>query len=137
MEEHFSLSDASFAEKFRNCNLGSISFTHKAHLRLAWIYITTSGEQIAIDRICEQLKTYTASVGAEEKFNLTVTIAAIKAVNHFVKKSSALTCKQFLLEFPALTISFKDLIATHYSTDIFEEEKAKHTFMQPDLAPFS
>ncbi|MPR35120.1 hypothetical protein [Salmonirosea aquatica] len=136
MEHHFNLSDREFAQQFENCSLDPALFTHEAHLRLAWIHVTQYGVETAILNVTKQLVQYVAFLGASAKYNHTLTIASVKAVNHFINKSSADTFKDFIAEFPRLKSNFKELINTHYSGDIFNSSLAKQEFIEPDLVPF-
>jgi len=136
MEKHFELTDLEFESSFKNCTLNPEIFSHEAHLRLAWIHITKYGEEAAIQNICTQLIKFVEFAGAKGKYNQTLTIAAIKAVYHFINKSGSDTFQDFILEFPRLKYNFKDLMNIHYKVDIFNSEKAKKEFVEPDLVPF-
>ena len=136
MQSHFNLNDQQFETAFEKCTLDPVLFSHEAHLRLAWIHIDKYGEEHAIRNICRQLKNYVRFVGAEDKFNLTVTIAAIKAVNHFMKRWSGESFKDFISRWPRLKTNFKDLMSAHYTENIFVLPDAKLVFLEPDLLPF-
>ncbi|MCW3075768.1 MAG: hypothetical protein JWO32_377 [Bacteroidetes bacterium] len=136
MEPHFELSDEEFESKFRNCTISAEIFSHEAHLRLSWIHITKYGLVSAIQNICIQLKAFVDFAGEKDKYNKTLTVAAIKVVNHFIKKSNSLTFESFISEFPRLKFNFKDLMNQHYRLDIFNSVEAKIKFIEPDLMPF-
>ena len=87
-------------------------------------------------RIQQQLQNYVAALGAKDKYNTTLTIAAIRIVGHFMKKFSTKKFRDFIAAFPQLKDDFKGLIASHYSFDVFNSEKAKTEFLEPDLVPF-
>lgn len=136
MEKHFSLTDPEFLKQFADCTLDPAVFSHEAHLRLAWIHIRESGLKDAITNIRDQLKQYVKKLGAEHKYNETVTVAAVKAVDHFMRRSSSGSFAEFLTEFPRLKYSFKELLAFHYKTDVFQDERAKKSYLEPELLPF-
>ena len=136
MEKHYNLSDLEFEQQFVDCKLDPAIFSHEAHLRLAWININRYGMEQAEKNIQKQLQHFVESVGAKDKYNTTLTIAAIKAVGYFKEKSKADNFKDFIEEFPQLKNNFKALIGSHYSFDIFNSNKAKTTFLEPDLIPF-
>lgn len=136
-ELHFDLSDDVFEQKFRDGAFDPALFSHEAHLRLAWIHIHKYGEAKAIEHIGVQLPAFVERVGATGKYNLTLTVAAIKAVNHFYNRSAADNFYDFINEFPRLKYNFKELMQYHYSTDIFKSEKAKQQYMEPELLPFT
>ena len=82
------------------------------------------------------MREYVKSVGAENKYNTTLTLAAIKAVYHFILKSDANSFREFIIEFPRLKNNFRELMACHYGVDIYNSQKAKMKFLEPDLLPF-
>ena len=136
MEKYFILCDSEFEKQFINCKLNPAAFTHEAHLRLAWINIDRYGIDQAEKNIQNQLKKFVVFVGAKDKFNMTLTLAAIKAVYHFMLKSNSDNFKDFITEFPRLKSNFKELMYCHYGFDIYNSEKAKTEFLEPDLVPF-
>lgn len=136
MEKHYELSDTEFEKQFSSCTLDSNVFSHEAHLRLAWIHINKYGVDRAVENITSQLQHFVGSLGASDKYNHTVTIAAIKAVYHFVLKSSTTDFRSFISENPRLKNNFRELLSYHYSTDIFKSEKAKKDYLIPELLPF-
>lgn len=136
MENHFKLTDNEFEEKFINCSLNPSDFTHEAHLRLAWLNIDKYGIEKAEKNIQKQILNFVEFVGAKNKFNMTLTIGATKAVYHFMLKSSSNNFKDFIAEFPRLKNNFKELMAFHYGFDIYKSDRAKKEFLIPDLAPF-
>lgn len=130
------INDKEFERQFEDCTLNPEIFSHEAHLRLAWIHIKNYGIERAIDNICKQLIAYVDALGARDKYNKTLTVAAIRAVYHFMLKSKSDNFQDFIEEFPRLKFGFKDLLGFHYAVDIFKNEKAKHEYLEPDLLPF-
>ena len=136
MLSHLELSDEEFENQFENCSLSPEIFNHEAHLRLAWIHVKKYGCKQAVRNVSNQLITFTNSLGATNKFNMTLTVAAVNAVYHFFKQSNAENFPRFIAEFPRLKFNFKELMAAHYKVDIFNSETARKKFVEPDLLPF-
>jgi len=136
MERHTELSDEEFEYQFKTCSLNPTLFNHEAHLRLAWIHIRKYGLNNALENIQMQLQEFVKHAGAIDKYHKTLTIAAIQAVNHFVKTSKSNEFQEFIKEYPQLKYGFKELIESHYSTDLFNSIKAKSEFIEPDLLAF-
>ncbi|MEP5612971.1 MAG: hypothetical protein ABJP45_12020 [Cyclobacteriaceae bacterium] len=136
VKDHWSLSDSEFESQFANYKLKPGMFSHEAHIRLAYIHIEKYGLQKAEANMCHQIKGFAESLGDLEKFNKTVTIAAIKTVNHFMNKSKSENFKSFLVEFPRLFTDFKGLLRQHYGYNVFADKKAKEEYQEPDLLPF-
>ena len=136
MNNHYQLTDTDFESQFSNSTLDASLFNHEAHIRLAWIHVTKYGIDKAVKNVNTQLINYVASLGAQDKYNNTVTTAAVKAVHHFIQKSKSDNFKDFIEEFPRLKTNFKDLLSQHYSINIFNSENAKSSFLEPNLLPF-
>ncbi|MBL6445088.1 hypothetical protein JMN32_02135 [Fulvivirga sp. 29W222] len=136
MENHFDLSDAEFTDQFASCKLDPGTFSHEAHLRLAWILIDRHGIEIAIEKIQKQLQNFVDHIGARDKYNKTLTVAATKAVYHFMLKSRSSKFKSFIEEFPQLKSNFRGLMEAHYAIDIYNIPEAKTQYLEPDLLPF-
>lgn len=136
MKSHSELSDNQFIEQFKDCSLDPSLFDHEAHLRLAWIHIKNDGVEMASKKIQDQLQKFVSHVGAQNKYHATVTVAAVEAVNHFMKKSSTETFEDFIAQNPQLKSNLKELLNSHYSFDIFQSSEAQHSFLEPDVQPF-
>ncbi|OUS00975.1 hypothetical protein A9Q86_09525 [Flavobacteriales bacterium 33_180_T64] len=133
---HNELSDTEFIEQLNNCSINPKTFNHEAHLRLAWILINELAVDKAIKAIQQLLLRFVTHVGATDKYHTTVTIIAIKAVNHFMQKSKTEKFEDFIIENNILKTNFKALINCHYSIDVFTSVRAKSSFLKPDLLPF-
>ena len=133
---HSSLSDAAFEKQFADTTLPPTLFSHEAHLRLAWIHIRKYGKEQAIANVCDQIQVFDRTHGDGTMFNRTVTVAAVEAVAHFMSKSDASDFPTFIASFPRLRFHLKDLLAQHYSWNIFTDPAAKITYLEPDLLTF-
>src|SRR5690606_11376182 len=81
------LDDTEFGQQFENGTLPPALFDHLGHLRMAWIYLKSYGESGAIEKACGDIRAYARIHGDVEKFHKTLTVASIKIVNHFVKRT--------------------------------------------------
>lgn len=133
---HGELTDKEFEDQFSLGILDPKLFNHEAHVRLAWIHINRYGEQTAINNISAQIKAFAAKLGLHDKYNHTVTVAAIKVVHHFMNKSGSNSFNDFIQEFPRLKNNFRELLDTHYGIDIYHSRKAMTEYIEPDLVPF-
>ncbi len=136
MEKHFEFADVAFEKQFQSCTMNPTIFSHEAHLRLAWIHIRKHGIEKAITNICDQIQAFANANGEHNKYNVTVTIAAVRAVHHFELRSKSDTFYDFIAEFPGLKNEFTELLDSHYSLNIFKSTLAKGEYVAPDLQPF-
>ena len=136
MKSHFDLTDAEFIAQFRKATLDPAIFNHEAHLRLAWIHVRQHGVEKAVEVVTGQLKNFVGILGFKDKYHHTVTVAAVRAVNHFMTDSTTENFEEFIKEQPRLKTNFKDLLNQHYSSDIFTSKEARNKYLEPDLLPF-
>jgi len=136
MASHYELSDDEFEQQFSATTLSPVLFTHEAHVRLAWLHIKKYGAGAAIKNITAQLKRYVKALGADDKYNETLTVAAVKMVNHFYIQSHRMDFRNFIKENKRLVANFRELIQSHYSFNIFTANEAKQRYIEPDLLPF-
>ncbi|MCB0640523.1 MAG: hypothetical protein KDC44_02750 [Phaeodactylibacter sp.] len=134
---HYDWTDTEFETLFATATLDPQWFSHEAHLRLAWIHLRQYGEAQAIQNIRMQLQRFVRKVGAADKYNETLTVAAVKAVHHFMERSEADNFMDFMLEFPRLKHNFRELIGAHYGFNIYDSPLARRQFLEPDLRPFT
>jgi hypothetical protein len=135
-KSHNTYSDLEFELKFKNGELLPSDFIHEAHLRLVWIHINHYGIEKALQNIPTQLQNFVISAGAANKYNLTLTVAAIKAVYHFILKSNTDNFVSLIEENRRLKSNFKELLSGHYEFDIYNSVHAKQSYLAPDLLPF-
>lgn len=88
---HSELDDSEFMESFENGSLAPNIFSHEAHLRIGWLYIKNYGEQQAVKKACDGIKQFDELHGTGDKFHVTLTVASIKVLHHFMKKSKSST----------------------------------------------
>jgi hypothetical protein len=136
MQKHFELTDIEFEKEFSESTLDPSMFTHQAHIRLAWIHIEKYGVEIAVKNIKAQIKKYVKHLNAEDKYNETVTVAGVRAINHFMLRSESRNFADFIKENDELLDNFKGLLLTHYETNIFESEMAKQVYIEPEIQSF-
>lgn len=136
VHHHSQLTDDQFIGQLIDTTLDPALFNHEAHLRLAWYCINRYGIEEAINQVTAYLSAYVAALGATDKYNTTLTIAAVKAVYHFMQKSAFKNFSDFIASNPRLNTEFKSLLSSHYSTDIYNNPEAKVKFLEPELLPF-
>jgi len=136
MNSHHDYNDYEFEKAFKIGGFPPALFTHEAHIRLAFIHLRKYGLSIAGDNMCSQIMSFAKAAGDAGKFNKTLTIAAVKIVNHFLRKSNANKFDELTLEYPVLLADFKKLLFAHYGPDVINSEAARKHFIAPDILPF-
>ncbi len=112
-------------------------FTHKAHLRLAWIYLWRFDPGAAEREVCRQIQRFTKLHGATDKYHHTLTVAAMRMVGVYMKKQHGEGFEAMLAQFPELLDRFRELLSRHYSEEALWSREARLRYIEPDLKPFS
>lgn len=147
------LSDRQFKQQFEQLTLSPDEFSHKGHLRIAWLYLQHEPLQTALDKVCMGIRRYAESLGATDKYHHTLTAAIVRLMAvrmklkalaiELVPENQAVNCGEglgkefvaFLNANPDLVIGMTDLLASHYRQQTLHCEEAKQSFVAPDLAP--
>ena len=130
------LDDKEFIAAVAECTLDPSLFTHRAHIRLAFTYLKTYHFSKAADLTCSASRNYDQIVGDGSKYHHTLTLASVKVVDHFIKKSPDSDFETLLSKYPRLLHNFQLLLDQHYSRSVWDNTIAKEFFTEPDLQAF-
>jgi len=125
--------DLDFAQRFESGDLPPQAFDHRAHLRLAYVYLATKGRDGAVHAFRESLRAFLRHHHVDPaKYHETLTQAWLQAAWHFMQRAGDTTGSEaFLQRSPAL--HDPKVMMTHYSRDVLFSEAARRRFVVPDL----
>jgi hypothetical protein len=75
------MNDEQFLEALEGCRLEPEQFSHREHVRAAFLYLERLPFGAAIDRMRATLRSYTAFLGRADKYHETLTVAFMCLVN--------------------------------------------------------
>ena len=75
------MNDQQFLEALEGCELPPELFSHREHVRAAFLYLERLPFGAAIDRMRATLQAYTAFLGRADKYHETLTVAFMCLVN--------------------------------------------------------
>ncbi len=127
------LPDDEFISTFERGGFAADAFPHRAHLRMAWLYVTHLGPEAAIDRAAGGIRNLAQANGQSTLYHDTLTRAWVYLVAAAVVKSPSVTFAEFLARNPQLLD--KQLVLQHYSPDLLSSSQARATWVAPDVAP--
>lgn len=127
--------DREFKTQFETCVLSPAEFNHRAHLRLAYVYLVENDDGLACQLMRDSLLRFLNHNGIDlSKFHETMTQAWILAVRHFMENDSeADSANTFIDNNPKMLD--KNIMMTHYSAELLFSDKAREQFVIPDLDP--
>ena len=121
--------DREFIEAFESCTLPSEQFPHRAHVRLAWLYLRDGSLLDALTRFVEGLKRYAASLGATAKYHETITWAFMFLIHERMARAEHATFDEFAAANADL---FNGILEKYYRRETLGSELARRTFVMPD-----
>jgi hydrogenase maturation factor HypF (carbamoyltransferase family) len=129
--------DEKFKDEVESCRFPVEKFDHRAHLRLAFVYLVINGgTQASIDSMRNALTGLLKKAGIDpsEKYHETITEAWVLAVHHFMCNTDvSVSADDFIDQNPELLDS--KIMLTHYSAEVLFSDEARNSFVQPDLEP--
>lgn len=133
MTHQLSADDRAFQSDFEACRVRPEDFDHRAHVRLAYIYLADRGTDLALQAMREALHNFIRHNGIPvAKYHETLTQAWILAVRHFMARSAAsASAAEFIDANPQLLDS--RIMLSHYSAEVLFSPEARARFVEPDL----
>lgn len=126
------MDDRAFIAALESCTLPSDAFDHRAHVRLAWLYLSEQPLLEALPRFIASLKRYAGSLGASGKYHETITYAFIFLIHQRMKERMAecraATFDEFAAENPDL---FGPILEKYYEPETLASPLARSVFVLP------
>lgn len=130
-----SIDDREFQAQFEACKFPPGDFDHRAHVRLAYVYLCNHDVDAACDLMKSSLLRFLDHLGVDPvKYHETLTRAWVLAVRHFMEKVEASdSAESFMNTDPRMLDT--EIMLTHYSTDLLFSEEARLRFVEPNVSP--
>lgn len=125
--------DQAFRQQMERCEFPAADFNHRAHLRLAYVYLCESDTAVANQQMRDTLNRFLIHNQVDPaKFHVTLTQAWILAVNHFMNRAGSATSADDLIDrYPQMLDT--NIMLTHYTKERLFSEEARQEFLEPDV----
>jgi len=112
------------------------NFDHRAHLRLAYIYLVENETDAAIGKMRQAILglLHKAGIDPASKFHETITKAWVLAVRYFMSHTGESDSADSFIHSNPKMLDTK-IMLTHYSAEVLFSDKARHEFIEPDIEP--
>lgn len=133
MPHTISAQDRTFRGDFEAGRVTPSEFDHRAHVRLAYVYLTEGSVDAAAESMRNALLAFLERHHIDAaKYHETLTRSWILAVRHFMERTPAtLSADAFIAANPVLLDS--RVMLTHYSASVLFSPGARAQFVEPDL----
>ena len=127
--------DSRFAADFEAFQISPEAFDHRAHLRLAYVYLVEGSQDAATARMRDSLLGFLRHLQIDPaKYHETITRAWILAVRHFMERTPESDCADSFIDANPIMLD-SEIMLTHYSAELLFSEEARRRFAEPDLDP--
>ncbi len=131
------MTDQELKSAFESCTLHRDLWTHRTHVRMAFLYARGSSFSSALERMRRSIKAYNASQSTPESlesgYHETITVAFLRLIHDALLRSGPFpTADAFCDQHPELLD--KAVLRKFYSRQRLITEEAKQNFVEPDLA---
>src|SRR3954470_17287831 len=119
------MTDELFARAFERGEVTKEEFTHRSHMRVAWVYLREApSRHEAVIRISGAIQRFAAAAGASQKYHETITVAWMILLDEARAQLPAdATLADAMQAYPAL--ADKDLPLRFYSRDRLFSDAAR------------
>lgn len=125
------MNDQQFLEALESCSLAPVAFSHREHVRAAYLYLERLPFGAAIDRMRTTLQRYTASLGCSDRYHETLTVAFMCLVNAHRQRGTSSDWPAFARLNPELFDS--SLLRQYYEPATLASSLARTTFVLEKL----
>jgi len=121
--------DREFIEAFEACTLPPALFPHRAHVRLAWLYLREHGLHETLTRYSSGIRRYAGTLGAAGKYHHTITWAFLFLIHERMQRADHATFEAFAAANEDL---FGPILDRYYTRETLASDLARTTFVLPD-----
>jgi len=127
------ITDAEFVEQFEKQNLPPEYFDHIGHIRLARLYLLSYDLETAISRISQGIQDYAESLGATNKFHLTITDSIMRIIANRLALTESDEWHVFLKNNADIVEDSLSVLCQYFSKDKLMSERARTSLLSPDI----
>lgn len=126
------ISDAELLRQFSDTTLPASAFSHRQHVRVAWLFVTRDGMPEALTTFPRALRRYADAKGAHNLYHVTVTWAYLLLIDERQQRSGATTWDAFADQNADLLTWKPSLLDKYYTAELLWSEGARRSFVMPD-----
>ena len=128
------MTDEQFARAFERGEVPPAAFDHRAHVRVAWVYLREAGSlDAATVRMREAIKRFAAAANAAQKYHETITVLWMRLLAQAADRV-AQPCELSDLLVACPELADKDLPLRYYSKERLFSDEARSIWVPPDGA---
>jgi hypothetical protein len=125
------VSDDEFLSAFEAAAFTRPEWTHEAHVRMAWLYLTRFPAPQALDLVRTGIQKLNAKIGSPDGYHETITVAFVRVIGSRLVPGERWPA--FRARNPDLLDRTLSALLRHYTKDRLHSPEARRAFVEPDL----
>ena len=125
------MSDDDFLAAFEACAFARPEWTHEAHVRMAWLFLTRLPFDAALDRVRRGIQKLNAKIGSPDGYHETITVAFVRIIASRLRPGEGYSA--FRDRNPDLIDRTLPAPLRHYSKERLWSPEARWGFIEPDV----
>jgi hypothetical protein len=126
------MDDAELLVGFETASLPKEAFSHREHVRVAWLFVRKYGLPEALGRFADGLKRFAEAKGVPQLYHETITWAYLLLIHERLARNGADTWDAFAAANPDLLTWKPSLLDRYYSPELLWSDLARMSFVMPD-----
>ena len=126
------LSDAELLQQFVDTTLPASLFSHRQHVRMAWLFVTRHGMPEAISAFSAALRAFAEAKNAHNLFHETITWAYLLLIHERQQHCQATDWGTFAAGNEDLLTWKPSILDRYYTPEALWSDRARKTFVMPD-----
>lgn len=125
------MSDDEFLAAFETVTFTRPEWTHEAHVRMAWLYLTRWPLGDALKRVRAGIQKLNAKIGSPDGYHETITVAFVRVMA--VRLVPGEMYPAFRERNPDLFDRTLAALLRHYTKELLHSAPARRAFVEPDV----
>ncbi len=125
------MSDDEFLAAFEAAAIPRPEWTHEAHVRMAWLYLTRLGFADALEKVRAGIQKLNARIGSPDGYHETISVAYVAVIASRLREGE--NYEAFRGRNPDLFDRTFPALLRHYSPERLDSAEARQAFIEPDL----
>jgi hypothetical protein len=124
------MTDDEFLAAFEACAFARPEWTHEAHVRMAWLYLTRLPFAEALEKVRKGIQKLNGRIGSPDGYHETITVAYVRVIASRLEPGD---------DYPAFRDRHPDLfdrtltaLLRHYTKERLHSAEARQGFVEPD-----
>lgn len=126
------LADEELLTQFEDASLPAAMFTHRQHVRVAWLFVMRHGMPDAIAAFSTALRAFADANHAHNLFHATITWAYLLLIHERQQQCQAKDFATFAARNADLFAWKPSILDRYYTPGVLWSERARQSFVMPD-----